>query len=290
VEAANLSGSIHPTAIVETQSLGAGCAVHAHASLGAEVSLDADVTVGSGARLLGETDVGAGVAIGPNAVLGHLGGAPAGRTIVGRGAHIGANATVLASVTIGRGAIVEPGSVVAGDVPAHAIVRGSPARIVGYVDTPAMAEAEIVEPVPVRAPTPTGVPGVALYPLTNATDLRGSLAALELETLPFLPRRVFAVHGVPDESVRGAHAHKACGQVLVCMSGEVSSVADDGTARQEFRLTGPEVGLYIPPLIWSMQYRYTADAVLVVLAELPYDPDDYIRDYEEFLELVRERG
>ena len=56
--------------------------------------------------------------------------------------------------------------------------------------------------------------------------------------------------------------------------------------RQEFRLTDPTVGLLVPPLVWSMQYRYSSDAVLVVLAELPYDPEDYIRDYEEFLQIV----
>ena len=70
------------------------------------------------------------------------------------------------------------------------------------------------------------------------------------------------------------------------MSGEVSCVADDGTHRQEFRLSGPEVGLYLPPMVWGMQYRYSKDAVLVVLVQFAYDPDDYIRDYEEFLELA----
>ncbi len=267
-----MSTSIHPTAIVETRALGDGCTVQEHASLGADVTLEENVSIGSGARLLGRVTVGTGAKIGPNAVVARLDG-------VGEGA-----------IAIGRGAVVEPGSVVYGDVPAHAVVRGSPARIVGYVDTlPGATEAAIVDPSAVRAAVPTGVSGVVLHPLTRAKDLRGSLAALEFATLPFQPRRVFAVYGVPDESVRGAHAHRTCGQLLVCVSGEVSSVADDGGSRQEFRLSSPEVGLYIPPLIWSMQYRYTRDAVLVVLAEHPYDPDDYIRDYEEFLALVAAR-
>lgn len=264
--------SIHPTAIVETRLLGAGCTVYEYASLGAKVTLDADVTIGSRARVMGKVTVGRGATIGPNAVVAGLDGS-------GEGA-----------LAIGRGAVVEPGSVVDGDVPAYAVVRGSPARIVGYVDTPPeTTEAEIVDPAAVRAAAPTGVRGVVLHPLARAKDLRGSLAALEFATLPFRPQRVFAVYGVPSESVRGAHAHRTCGQLLVCVSGEVSSVADDGASRQEFRLSSPEIGLYIPPLIWSMQYRYTRDAVLVVLAEHPYDPDDYIRDYEEFLALVAAR-
>lgn len=285
-----MSTSIHPTAVVETRALGAGCTVQEHASLGAEVTLDTDVSVGSGARLLGAVAVGPGATIGPNAVVGRLDGMRDGAIVIGRDVHIGANATVLAGVGVGRGAVVEPGSVVDGDVPAYAVVRGSPARIVGYVDTPPQTtEAEIVDPSAVQVPTAAGVRGVVLHPLARATDLRGSLAALEFGDLPFMPQRVFAVYGVPNESVRGAHAHRACGQLLVCMSGEVSSVADDGSSRQEFRLSSPEIGLFIPPMIWSMQYRYTRDAVLAVLAELPYDPDDYIRDYEEFLELVAAR-
>jgi len=262
-----MTTSIHPSAIVETDRVGAGCTVREFASLDAGVTLADDVIVGPGARLLGTVRVG-------------------------RDASIGANATVLDGVTVGRGALVEPGSVVDSDVPAHAVVRGQPARIVGYVDTPPLpSEPELVEPTALDGPTASGVPGVVLYPLTHARDLRGSLAATEFPDLPFVPRRMFAVYDVPDESVRGAHAHRACGQVIVCMSGEISCIADDGTSRQEYRLSRPEVGLYIPPMIWSMQYRYSHDAVLVVLAELPYDPDDYIRDYEEFLELIaRRRG
>lgn len=282
-----MSISIHPTAVVETRALGEGCTVQEHASLGAEVALDSNVTVGSGARLLGAVTVGRGATIGPNAVLGRFDGSSGGPVAVRRGAHVGANATVLGGVAIGRGAVVEPGSVVAGDVPSYAIVSGSPARIVGYVDTlPEATEVGVLGPVVVSEPTKTGVRGVVLHPLTRASDLRGTLAALEFRDLPFQPKRLFAVYGVPDESVRGAHAHRTCGQLLVCVAGEVSSVADDGRSRQEFRLASPETGLYIPPLTWSMQYGYTRDAVLVVLAELPYDPDDYIRDYEEFLELV----
>lgn len=267
-----MSTSIHPTAIVDTHALGDGCRVQEYASLGANVTLDTDVSIGSGARLLGRVTVGRGATIGPNVVVAR------------------SNGLGDAAIAIGRGAVVEPGSVVDGDVPAHAVVRGSPARIVGYVDSPPeTTEAETVDLSTIRAPTQTGVRDVVLFPLTRATDLRGSLAALEFADLPFTPQRVFTVYGVPNESVRGAHAHRACAQLLVCTSGEVSSVADDGRARQEFRLSSPDVALYVPPMTWSMQYRYTSDAVLVVLAALPYDPDDYIRDYESFLELVASR-
>lgn len=257
-----MNDNVHPTAIVSTSDLGARCTVREYASIDSDVSLADDVEVGAGARILQ--------------------GVRLDRSVI-----VGANATVSQGAVVGRGAVVAPGSVVESDVPAWAIVRGSPARIVGYVDTPGASEPQVEEAVTApAAPTSTLVPGVVLYPLARARDLRGSLAALEFAALPFVPRRAFAVYAVPDESVRGAHAHRTCAQFLMCASGEVSAVADDGDTRQEFRLTDPTVGLVVPPLVWSMQYRYSADAVLVVFAELPYDPDDYIRDYEEFLQVV----
>lgn len=285
-----MTTSIHPTAVVETDDLGAGCRVQEYATVGAGAVLSRDVSVGAGARLVGSVRVDRAVTIGPNAVLGDVGAGSVDGIAVGREATIGANATVRAGVAIGRGAVVEPGAVVESDVPAHAVVRGSPAHIVGYVDTmPEPAEPEALDSAALSGPTATGIPGVVLHPVTHARDLRGSLAVLEFASLPFVPQRVFAVYDVPSESVRGAHAHRSCGQLLVCVSGEVSCVADDGASRQGFRLTNPEVGLYIPPLVWSMQYRYSSDAVLMVLAELPYDPNDYVRDYEEFLELLAAR-
>jgi hypothetical protein len=109
------------------------------------------------------------------------------------------------------------------------------------------------------------------------------LTAAEFDVLPFAPQRLFTVFDVPSESVRGAHAHRVCSQFLVAMAGKVSCLVDDGSEREEIRLTNSRLGLHIPPMIWGTQWRYTRDAVLLVLASHPYDPADYIRDYEEFL-------
>jgi hypothetical protein len=68
--------------------------------------------------------------------------------------------------------------------------------------------------------------------------------------------------------------------------GSCHIVADDGVSRQEFVLDRPEVGVYIPPLVWAVQYKYSPDAVLLVLASDPYDPADYIRNYSAFLEIA----
>jgi UDP-2-acetamido-3-amino-2,3-dideoxy-glucuronate N-acetyltransferase len=137
---------------------------------------------------------------------------------------------------------------------------------------------------------PTAVPGVVVHRLTHARDERGALAALELADCPFEPRRIFAVYDVPSESVRGAHAHRVCHQFLVCVAGTVTCSVDDGSSRDEIDLDGPSIGIHIRPLVWATQWKYTSNAVLLVLASHPYDADDYIRDYSVFVELARAKS
>ena len=129
--------------------------------------------------------------------------------------------------------------------------------------------------------------GLGCCPIQRASDLRGGLAAVEFDDLPFTPRRFFSVFGVPSTHVRGEHAHRVCHQALLCLDGSMSVVVDDGTARQEVVLDDPGVALYVPPMVWATQYRFSANAVLGVLASHPYDAADYIRDYGDYL---RERG
>jgi dTDP-4-dehydrorhamnose 3,5-epimerase-like enzyme len=208
---------------------------------------------------------------------------------VQRGASIGANATLLPGITIGAGAMVGAGAVVLRSVPANAIVVGNPARIVGYTHT------DSIHLNAGRAGTDSapagGVRGVELKRLTHALDMRGSLVACEAgRELPFVPQRCFLVYAVPSAEVRGEHAHRRCQQMLVCVHGQVTAMVDDGERRAEYRLDRPDIGLYLPPMVWGTQYRYSADAVLLVLASMPYDPADYIRDYAEFKALLQVAG
>ena len=89
--------------------------------------------------------------------------------------------------------------------------------------------------------------------------------------------------------MRGEHAHHTCAQFLVCLAGSVTVHLDDGVRRAEVLLDSRDRGVLIPPLVWASQFKYSADAVLLVLASHEYDKDDYIRDYGEFLELVATR-
>jgi UDP-2-acetamido-3-amino-2,3-dideoxy-glucuronate N-acetyltransferase len=211
-------------------------------------------------------------------------------TVVGPNASLGANSTILPGVVIGRGAMVGAGAVVTKDVPPSAIVVGNPARIVGYVDAQGTPSVDSLG-TPIAERASSRVAGVSLIGLTRVDDLRGGLVAANFaDDLPFTPERFFTVFNVPSTDVRGAHAHRLCEQLLICVQGSVRAVVDDGTHIQEFFLDRPDFGLHVMPMIWGTQYQYSSDAVLLVLASRPYDAGDYIRDHEEFLREVRVAG
>lgn len=208
--------------------------------------------------------------------------------VIEAGVQVGEGALVGAGVRVGARARVEPGAVVTRDVPPNAVVQGHPAVIVGYVDAPAplpqQRAAAALEP-GVQA---SRVRGVQLHTLREVQDMRGFLCATEVgQGLPFVPQRCFWVYAVPNQQIRGEHAHRQCGQFLLAVKGQLRVVADDGAQREEFWLDRPNLGLYLPPMTWGIQYGYSEDAVLMVLASDPYDPQDYIRDYEEFMRHVR---
>lgn len=298
---------IHPEAICESEKIGADTRVwaFAHVLPGAvvgencnicdgvfienDVIVGDNVTVKCGVQLWDGVRIANNVFIGPNVTFTNdlfprsknfpdefL------QTIVDEFASIGANSTILPGLTIGKYAMVGAGSVVTKDVPAFAKVVGNPARIIGYVETPNVPLSQVE-----RVSTylrDSKARGVKAIELSSASDLRGSLIAGEIDRLvPFHVRRFFVIYDVPDSEVRGAHAHRACEQFLVCLKGSVKAIVDDGVNREEFILDRPTVGLYMPPMTWGTQYHYSADATLLVLASHDYDPEDYIRDYSDFL-------
>jgi acetyltransferase-like isoleucine patch superfamily enzyme len=269
--------------------IGADCNVCDHVFIENDVVVGDRVTIKCGVQLWDGVRLGDDVFVGPNVTFTNdmyprskAYPEKFAQTVVAPGASLGANCTILPGVSVGRSAMVGAGAVVTKDVPPNAIVAGSPARIIGYVDA---GPGEVVDrrgdPRRVQS---SRVPGAKLVRMTRVDDLRGSLVAANFEgDLPFVPKRFFTVFGVPSTDVRGAHAHRKCHQLLVCVQGSVSALVDDGSGRQEFVLDGPDVGLHMEPMIWGTQYRYSPDAVLLVLASHPYDAGDYIRDHDEFL-------
>jgi UDP-2-acetamido-3-amino-2,3-dideoxy-glucuronate N-acetyltransferase len=133
------------------------------------------------------------------------------------------------------------------------------------------------------------VRGVRLFEMRHVLDpIRGNLTALEFtQDLPFAPQRIFMTYGIPSQSTRGEHAHLLCEQFLVCVHGECHVLVDDGENREEFCLNHPAHGLLVPPMVWAQEHLHSSDSVLMVLASHPYEPSDYIRDYNEFRAMVK---
>lgn len=271
--------------------IGEDCNVCDHVFIENDVTLGDRVTLKCGVYLWDGICLADDVFVGPNATFtndklprSRQHPESFARTNIDQGASIGANATILPGLRIGTNAMVGGGAVVTRDVPPNAIVVGNPARIVGYVDTASrgslVAGPEITE-------MASQVKGVAVHKLNHVDDLRGDLCVAEWQTdIPFEPKRVFYVYNVPNVRVRGEHAHKQCHQFLVCVRGSVAIVVDDGHNREEYSLDRPWIGLHIPPRVWGIQYKYSSNAVLMVFASHRYDPDDYIRDYDEFLRTI----
>jgi UDP-2-acetamido-3-amino-2,3-dideoxy-glucuronate N-acetyltransferase len=115
----------------------------------------------------------------------------------------------------------------------------------------------------------------------------GRLRRTQRDHLPFEAKRIFTIFDVPSKDVRGEHAHRSLHQFLICIRGSCSVVLDDGALRDEVVLDSPTIGLHIPPMVWGIQYKYTSDALLLVLASDIYKADDYIRDYDEFMILTK---
>ena len=113
-------------------------------------------------------------------------------------------------------------------------------------------------------------------------DNRGYLSVVECGLdIPFDIKRVYYLYLVP-EAARGAHAHKELQQLLIATSGSVEVIMDDGKEKKSFMLDRPWKGLLIPPGLWRDLENFSGGAVLMCLASEQYDPEDYIRDYNEF--------
>ena len=125
------------------------------------------------------------------------------------------------------------------------------------------------------------IDGCKILTIPHNTDDRGSIAFVEYEThIDFLIRRVYWLYNIQQN--RGANAHKALKQLIICTSGEVEIVIDDSKDKQSFILNSPNVGLLIEKPLWRDIVQYKNNPVLMVLASDIYKEDDYIRSYEEF--------
>ena len=299
---------IHPLSDVQSSAIGSGtrlwqfvvvlpgaqigqdCNICSHCLIENDVVVGDRVTVKSGVQLWDGLRVGNDVFIGPNASFTNDRFPRSQQkpekflvTSIHDGASIGAGAVILPGVVIGSKAMVAAGALVTRSVPPNAVVEGSPAKIVGYVDAARSDVFDVATTKHEMGATATSVVGVNLHHMPRVPDIRGSLTVGEFDrSVPFTAKRYFMVFDVPSAETRGEHAHRECHQFLICVRGSCAVVADDGTNRQEFVLDRPDVGIHLAPMVWGIQYKYSADAVLLVFASHYYDSADYIRDYAEF--------
>lgn len=302
----------HETAIVESANIGDGtrispyahicpkavlgteCVIGNHAVIEDGAVIGNRVTIRSGSHICRGVTLEDDVVVGSNVVFNNDSHRRSGRapgeplaTLVRRRVSIGANASILPGLTISHGAMVGAGTVVTHDVPSNAIVTGNPARIVGYVDVLQVSQEPVSLAGAEKELPKLRTKGAQLLRLPLIEDLRGALTFGEIQKhIPFAPKRFFVVYDVPNLEVRGEHAHKELHQFLFCLKGSCSIMLDDGEYRDEVVLNTPTVGLHIPPKLWGVQYKFSPDAIMLVLASDIYKADDYIRDYQQFKEYV----
>src|SRR5690606_304850 len=101
--------------------------------------------------------------------------------------------------------------------------------------------------------------------------------------IPFNVKRVFYLYDIPGGESRGAHAHKICHQFLIAASGAFEVLLNDGHTKRIVQLNRPYYGLHIPPGIWASEVNFSSGSICLVLASHLFDPQDYIRDYHDYL-------
>ncbi|MGN8173664.1 sugar 3,4-ketoisomerase [Flavobacterium sp. 22076] len=130
---------------------------------------------------------------------------------------------------------------------------------------------------------------IQIISIPKIEERRGNLSVIENETIPFDIKRVYYLYDVPTESERGGHAHKDLQQFLVALSGSFDVVLNDGKEEQIITLNKPYEGLLINSGIWRELRNFSSGSICLVVASEVYIEEDYIRDFDEFLEYANRK-
>lgn len=124
--------------------------------------------------------------------------------------------------------------------------------------------------------------------LPKILDSRGNLTFIEEENhIPFKIERTFWIYDVPGGENRGGHAYRETEEFIIALSGSFTVLLDNGHVRQEFHLSRSYYGLYVPRMVWRKMTDFSTNSLALVLASTPYSAEDYIRDYNEFLNATK---
>lgn len=127
------------------------------------------------------------------------------------------------------------------------------------------------------------ISNLKLIEIPTINDIRGNLAFIQNDILPFELKRIYYLFDVPSTAFRGGHSHKKQHKILIALSGSFEVTVDDGIEKKSYLLNKPNIGLHIPTAIWRELDNFSSGAVCLVLASDVFDETDYIRDYNEFL-------
>lgn len=124
--------------------------------------------------------------------------------------------------------------------------------------------------------------------LPRVMDPRGSLTFIENSRhIPFDVKRVFFIYDIPSGASRAAHANIELKEFLIALSGSFDVTVDDGKEKRRFRLDRPNIGLYVPNMLWRELDNFSSNSVCLVLASEFYNPEDYHHDYHAFMKALR---
>lgn len=129
---------------------------------------------------------------------------------------------------------------------------------------------------------------VRIIELPKVADRRGNLSFVEEgKHIPFAIRRNYWIYDVPGGEIRGGHAYRENREFIIALSGSFDVLLDDGRQTRTYSLNRSYYGLYVPEGIWRQMMNFSTNSLALVLASTPYNPADYLYDYEEFKKMIR---
>lgn len=132
---------------------------------------------------------------------------------------------------------------------------------------------------------------IHLIDLPKIMDPRGNLSFIEGEHhIPFSIQRVYWIYDVPGGEIRGGHGYRSLKEFIIALSGSFDVVLNDGKKQKVFSLNRSYYGLYVPNLVWRSLKNFSTNALCLILASSNYDENDYIRNFDDFLNILKDAG
>lgn len=124
---------------------------------------------------------------------------------------------------------------------------------------------------------------VKIIDLPKILDLRGNLSFFENSNqIPFDIKRTYWIYDVPGGDMRGSHAFKESHEFIIALSGSFDVVLNDGKNEMKYSLNRSYYGLYVPNLLWRSMENFSTNSLALIVSSIPYNVNDYIRDFDEF--------